>query len=163
MYMAAELHHTPHLLGPRARGHTTEASLFPTIPPPFPAREPCPKVTVTCKTLEECLQSRELQHCFPTVFRYPLHYQRASKPPSRPALLRFAHESPSPASVWLASALVHLLGPRGVRIPLISPKSRHQCDTRAEEGTLAKCKNIAQYQHSHLSRTSPDQTIHSPD
>lgn len=95
---------------------------------------------MTWKTLEGCLQSRELAalvpHSTQVLITLPGTLQvcaseesvcacvvsrpdtcpdprpccgttsEPAKPPSRPALLRFDHESPSPASVWLASALV---------------------------------------------------------
>lgn len=70
-------HSTP--AGAMARAgtpHCTEASLFPTTSPPFPAREPWPKVSVTWERWTKCLQSRELQHAFPTVSRYSLHHRR---------------------------------------------------------------------------------------
>lgn len=50
----------------------------------------------------------------------------------------------------LSSLVPFFFGPH-THTHTISPKSRRQCDTRAEEGTLAKCENTAQYQHSHLS------------
>lgn len=172
-------HSTP--AGAMARAgtpHCTEASLFPTTSPPFPAREPWPKVSVTWERWTKCLQSRELQHAFPTVSRYSLHstpqaqaqaqahHQRESVCVSQVGagtlVLILAHVAALPASGTASDrprepvfclCLARLSSPRPLLLwsshtHTISPKSRRQCDTRAEEGTLAKCKNTAQYQHS---------------
>lgn len=77
-------HSTP--AGAMARAgtpHCTEASLFPTTSPPFPAREPWPKVSVTWERWTKCLQSRELQHAFPTVSRYSLHHRHRHRHTTR--------------------------------------------------------------------------------
>lgn len=181
-------HSTP--AGAMARAgtpHCTEASLFPTTSPPFPAREPWPKVSVTWERWTKCLQSRELQHAFPTVSRYSLHHRRRHRHRHRHTTQResvcvsqvgagtlvliLAHVAALPASGTASVrprepvfclCLARLSSPRPLlfwssHTHTISPKSRRQCDTRAEEGTLAKCKNTAQYQHCHLSGTSPDQ------
>lgn len=183
--MAAELHHTPHLLGPSrqgARAHPTEgsceASLFPTTSPPPPAPEPCPEVTAAWKRWKNACNHASCSICFPTGIqaRYttPLHPEEEARPDtcpdprlrcgttSEPASQRAseAPKQPGSASVRPREPVARPLGPRGVETRgsfrhSISPKSRRQCDARAEEGTLAKCKNTAHHQHFPSIRDEP--------
>lgn len=155
---------------------------------------------MTWKRWNNACRSRELQHCFPTVFRYSLLHagtahqcvslcacvrmkevrpatcpdprlccgttsEPARPKPSGTASVRprepvvglcLARLCPRPSSSWSSARQ----DPSASHT--ISPKSRRQCDARAEEGTLAKCKNTARCQHSHLSGTSPDHVRTSP-